>query len=482
MPQPFYPAPLVLLDLETTGANPSLDRITEVGLIQINPQQVDGEGIATWSSLVNPCQAIPHFIQRLTGIDDAMVAAAPLFAELAPALLEKLKNRVFVAHNARFDYTFLRNEFKRLGLTFRAKVLCTVQLSRKLYPDEFKHSLDALIARHGLEYHGERHRALTDAELIYQFLQAAVKDLGAERVQQAIDELIRPPALPPQIDESVLDDLPDTAGVYVFYGENDEALWIGSSPNIRRRVLQHFGKKANEGPAAYLARDLRRIDWIETSGDLGSALLERKLIQELRPRMNPVVRQKVDQTQSVWEIALPTLSKAVRGEEIAALQPKLLPLSQLATARGELFGPFRGAREAQNIMNRIIKGQGLCRQVLGLEAPRKDGGPCTAYLQGDCRGACIGREAMGLHNGRLLAALAKHKLAPWPYTGAIAISEGPEWAPVLHVIDNWCYLGQIHDLRELPELIASSEPAYDVDMAKLIRSEIKKQAGKIQRL
>ena len=474
MPQPFYPAPLVLLDLETTGANPTTDRITEVGLLH-----VESGGIASWSSLVNPCQSIPPFIQRLTGIDDAMVADAPLFADLAPALLDHLKNRVFVAHNARFDYTFLRNEFKRLGLTFRAKVLCTVQLSKKLYPDEFKHSLDALITRHGLEYHGERHRALTDAELIYQFLQAAVKDLGAERVQQAIDELIRPPALPPQIDESVIDDLPDTAGVYVFYGENDEALWIGSSPNIRRRVLQHFGKKANEGPAAYLARDLRRIDWIETSGDLGSALLERKLIQELRPRMNPVVRQKVDQTQSVWEIVLPTLSKAVRGEEIAALQPKLLPLSQLANARGELFGPFRGAREAQNIMNRVIKGQGLCRQVLGLEAPRKDGGPCTAHLQGDCRGACIGREAMGLHNGRLLAALAKHKLAPWPYAGAIAISEGPEWAPVLHVLNHWCYLGQISSLSELPELLASSQAVFDVDMAKLIRSELKKCAAQI---
>lgn len=467
----IYPAPLVLLDLETTGANPSLDRITEVGLLQ-----VDVGGIETWSSLVNPCQSIPPFIQRLTGIDEAMVADAPLFADLAPSLLAQLKNRVFVAHNARFDYTFLRNEFKRLGLTFRAKVLCTVQLSRKLYPDEFKHSLDALIARHGLEYHGERHRALTDAELIYQFLQAAVKDLGAERVQQAIDELIRPPALPAQIDDSVIDDLPDTAGVYIFYGENDEALWVGSSSNIRRRVLQHFGKKANEGPAAYLARDLRRIDWRETSGDIGSALLERQLIQQLRPRMNPVVRQKVDQTQSIWSLNLP---KSAGGDEVVVLQPKLFPLSELANARGELFGPFRGAREAQNIMNRIVKGQGLCRQVLGFEAARKDGGPCTAFLQGDCRGACIGREAIGMHNGRLLAALAKHKLAPWPYAGAIAMMEGPEWAPVLHVIDNWCYLGKIEDLSQLPELLESSQPSYDVDMAKLIRSEIKKHASKI---
>ncbi|MCB5197098.1 exonuclease domain-containing protein [Deefgea salmonis] len=466
MTHPFYPAPLVLLDLETTGANPSSDRITEIGLIQ-----VDSMGISPWSTLVNPCQAIPPFIQHLTGIDDAMVADAPVFADLADEVLDKLHHRIFVAHNARFDYTFLRNEFKRCGRAFRGQVLCTVQLSRKLYPDEYKHSLDALIARHDLQYSGERHRALTDAQLIYQFLQAAVLDLGAERVTAAINELIRPPALPSQIPESVIDDLPDIAGVYIFYGEQDEALWVGSSMNLRRRVLQHFGKKANEGPAAYLARDLRRIAWIETAGELGNTLLERQLIQTLRPRMNSSIRHKTDQTQSLWQIELP---KAVRGEAILPLQPQLIALTALSQASGELFGPFRGAREAQNIMNRIIKAQGLCRQALGLEAAKKDGSPCQAHLQGDCRGACIGREPMGLHNGRLLAALAKHRLAAWPYAGAVAIAEGPEWSTVWHVLDHWCYLGTIDHLDQLTALLAAERPAFDVDMAKLIRSELKK--------
>ncbi|WP_157314014.1 exonuclease domain-containing protein [Chitinibacter sp. GC72] len=470
MNYPFYPAPLVLLDLETTGAKPAVDRITEIGLVQVN---VEGEGIATWSNLVNPCQPIPPFIQDLTGIDNAMVADAPTFAQLADKVLPKLQDRIFVAHNARFDYTFLRNEFKRIGITFRAKVLCTVQLSRKLYPDEFKHSLDALIARHGLQYHGERHRALTDAELIYQFLNAAVQDLGATRVQEAIDELIRPPALPAHIDEKIIDDLPDTAGVYIFYGEHDEALFVGSNSNLRRRVLQHFGKKSADGQAAMLAVALRRIDWVETSGDLGSALLERQLLSQLRPRFNPSTRGKVDQTQSVWEIVLPEPGSDAMD---TPLQPKLIPLSEIANARGDLFGPFRGAREAQNVLNRIIKGQGLCRQLLGLEKSRKAQqiSPCNALSQGECRGACVGREVISLHNARLLASLAKHKLADWPYAGAIGIREGPEWAQVLHVIDQWTYLGQVNDQSELADLLAAPYPAYDLDMAKLIRSEIKK--------
>jgi DNA polymerase-3 subunit epsilon len=472
MSYPFYPAPLVLLDLETTGAKPASDRITEIGLVHVN---AEGQGIASWSNLVNPCQAIPPFIQELTGIDNAMVADAPTFAQLADQVLEKLQDRVFVAHNARFDYTFLRNEFKRLGMTFRAKVLCTVQLSRKLYPDEFKHSLDALIARHGLEYHGERHRALTDAELIYQFLNAAVKDLGAARVQQAIDELIRPPAMPPQIDEKIIDDLPDTAGVYIFYGDNDEALFVGSNSNLRRRVLQHFGKhasnKAQDGQAALLAAALRRIDWVETSGDLGSALLERRLLSQLRPRFNPAVRQKVDQTQSVWEVVLPEPNAV---EQSINLQ--LRPLSEIAQAQGELFGPFRGAREAQNVLNRIIKGQALCRVALGLEKPKKGalGASCAALAQGECRGACVGREAISMHHARLLASLAKHKLAEWPYAGPIGILEGPEWAQVMHVMDQWVYLGQVHDEGGLTDLLAEPYPPYDLDMAKLIRAELRK--------
>ncbi len=123
-----------------------------------------------WSSLVNPQKPIPAFIQNLTGITDSMVRDAPTFDELASNLFERMNGRLFIAHNAHFDHGFLRGEFKRIGLKFQPDVLCTVQLSRAVYPAEKRHGLDALVERHAL-VPSARHRALADADLLWQFWQ-----------------------------------------------------------------------------------------------------------------------------------------------------------------------------------------------------------------------------------------------------------------------------------------------------------------------
>src|ERR1700693_4895500 len=119
--------PIVFVDLETTGATATADRITEIGIVEVSDR-----GVSEWSSLVNPEARISEFIERLTGISNAMVATAPTFASLADEVMARLQGRLFIAHNARFDYGFLKNEFKRAGQNFRATVLCTVKLSRKL--------------------------------------------------------------------------------------------------------------------------------------------------------------------------------------------------------------------------------------------------------------------------------------------------------------------------------------------------------------
>ena len=160
MPEKLF-EPMVFVDLETTGATGTVDRITEIGIVEVNEE---GE-VREWSSLVNPQTSIPPFIQNLTGISDAMVAEAPTFEELAEEVLMRLHGRLFVAHNARFDYGFLKNEFKRVGVDFKATVLCTVKLSRKLFPQFSKHSLDALIERHGLVC-SARHRAMGDVDAV----------------------------------------------------------------------------------------------------------------------------------------------------------------------------------------------------------------------------------------------------------------------------------------------------------------------------
>ncbi len=154
----MYPAPLAIIDLETTGMTATADRITEIGIIRV----VDNKVVEEWSTLVNPECSIPPDIQSLTGITNQMVKNAPTFRQIAEEVQARLYDHVFVAHNARFDYGFIKNEFRRLDITFTEEVLCTVRLARKLYPGYPSYSLDALRARHRLSMEG-RHRAMGDA-------------------------------------------------------------------------------------------------------------------------------------------------------------------------------------------------------------------------------------------------------------------------------------------------------------------------------
>ncbi|WP_146033856.1 3'-5' exonuclease, partial [Burkholderia humptydooensis] len=135
---PAIDTPLAFVDLETTGGSAAEHRITEIGVVVVNASHV-----STWTTLVDPRQPIPPFIQQLTGITDAMVRGAPTFADIASALFERLDGKLFVAHNVSFDRGFLRAEFERAGVAFNPDVLCTVRLSRALFPRESRHGLDA---------------------------------------------------------------------------------------------------------------------------------------------------------------------------------------------------------------------------------------------------------------------------------------------------------------------------------------------------
>jgi len=183
--------PLIFLDLETTGMLAAEERITEIGLIEV----ANGAFVDSWSQLVNPQKSIPPFIEALTGITNAMVEHAPSFEQLAPGLFERLQGKLLVAHNARFDYGFLRNEFARLDMPYESRVLCTVKLSRKLFPEQRRHNLDSLIERHGLNC-SARHRALGDAEVLWQFLQKIQAEVDAARIDAALQAQLDAPAVP----------------------------------------------------------------------------------------------------------------------------------------------------------------------------------------------------------------------------------------------------------------------------------------------
>mgnify|MGYP002074560998 FL=1 len=281
--------PMAFVDLETTGANPEHDRITEIGIVQIGP-----DGVSEWSTLVNPGRPIPEFIERLTGISDAMVASAPRFAELAAEVRTRLAGRLFVAHNAGFDYGFLQHEFARVGgalggAGFVAPVLCTVKLSRRLYPEHDRHNLDALIARHGLVV-GARHRALGDARALHQFWQRACVEHTPTTLDAAVTAVMAGPNLPPHLDPRELAELPTQPGLYLFFDADEQLIFVGKAKNLRARVLAHFGRKQASARNRALIERLRRIEALPAGGELGMALREASLIARHSPEFNRAPR------------------------------------------------------------------------------------------------------------------------------------------------------------------------------------------------
>src|SRR5438105_82041 len=279
---------IAFVDLETTGATPTGDRITEIGIVRV----ADGELVDEWTTLVNPERSIPEEIRILTGITNEMVRDKPTFAELRREVLERLDGHLFVAHNARFDYGFLKHEFRRCALAFTADVLCSVRLSRRLYPEADGHSLDALIARHGLQdtflprdgasqprapeaaARTGRHSALGDARAIWRFVQAVYRDRASDEIEAAVRRLLKIPSLPPQLAPDALEKLPEGPGVYRFYGVNELPLYIGKSVNLRDRIRSHFSSDYRSANDVRISSEIQRIEVDETAGELGALLRE----------------------------------------------------------------------------------------------------------------------------------------------------------------------------------------------------------------
>jgi DNA polymerase III epsilon subunit family exonuclease len=269
----------VVLDLETTGGRAASDGVTEIAAVRVD----NGLQTERWSTLVNPGSHIPPFIQNLTGITDAMVADAPSFRQVADKLRGLLDGSVLVAHNAGFDHGFLRSEFGRLGHDLQVPSLCTVRLSRKLYPQFRSHSLDALMQRHGL-HTDARHRAMGDVDMVLAWLEQARAEFGEGHLRSLASELLQPPLRLPATLETPIEDIPASPGVYLLYGQETAPLYIGSASNLRQRVGAHLKTPSKTARDRRIVDSTQRVEWRETAGELGALLLAKRLISTLLPR------------------------------------------------------------------------------------------------------------------------------------------------------------------------------------------------------
>jgi DNA polymerase III subunit epsilon len=449
---PALRGPVACVDLETTGGMAVHHRVIEVGIVLLE----DGEVVESWSSLVNPGVRIPEMIEGFTGISNEMVEDAPPFEDLRSELRRRLDGRLFVAHNARFDYGFVRNEFRRLGEKFAAPVLCTVRLSRLLFREHARHNLDALIERYGLQC-AERHRALGDAAVLPALLAAFEQVAGRERLEEAAGAVLGESRLPPHLPPGLVDDLPEGPGVYLFRGEGGALLYVGKSRNLRSRVLQHFASEHRSGKEAKLSGQVRGVEWMETGGELGALLLESRLVKDLAPSANRRLRK-------------PAGLAGVRLEPVdGGLEVRIGPLEAPAPGEeSEVYGPFRTERDARRALEGKAREAGLCLKAMGLE---RGEGSCFAVQIGRCRGTCVGREPRALHDARLRLALLSLRMKPWPFPGAIGIRErgAAGEGSVLHVIDQWRHLGTAGDEASVAALLErASQVPFDPDGYRIV--------------
>lgn len=270
-----------VIDLETTGGNPNSERIIEIGIVLHDGKHKIGE----YTTLINPEKEISAFISTFTGITNAMVKNAPKFAEVADTIYELLEGKIVVAHNARFDYNFIKSEFRRLNMPFTKKHICTVQLSRKIFPDLKSHSLGNLCRDLDIRI-DNRHRAFGDAAatalLLEKLLENDHKNIITEHLNDDVSKIFLPQKLRPNL----IDVLPEEVGVFYFYDANGNIIYLDKTKNIREHIISFFSKKPAEKSKQQLHQEIHDISYELTGNELIASLIETARIKHHSPRYN----------------------------------------------------------------------------------------------------------------------------------------------------------------------------------------------------
>lgn len=372
-----------IIDIETTGGSPKFEKITEIAIIIHNGQCV----VDQFSTLVNPEKPIPYHITNLTGISNEMVADAPKFYEIARKIVEITDGQVFVAHNVNFDYRFVKEEFARLGYDYKRKTLCTVKLSRKIIPGKRSYSLGNLCDELGIVING-RHRALGDALATSKLFDILLSVEGTSSSNLFQPQAVNSQSLHPKFDVSCISKLPGKTGVYYFYNENGDVIYVGKSNDIQTRVISHFANNSTK-KAITMKSQIVSIDYEITGSELVALLLESEEIKKHKPQYNIAQRR----TPSHCGIYLYTDNKGYMR----------LTIENNATSISDPLTCFNSSVEAKEFLSYLVQRFHLCQKLCGLY---QSNSACFQYQIGECSGACCEKESSDAYNQKVKRALA----------------------------------------------------------------------------
>jgi DNA polymerase III subunit epsilon len=424
---------LAIVDVETTGFSPAENRIAEIGVVTVDGDQVD-----RWTMLIRTSQR--RQLASSIVSEPSRLGDAPSFSDIAADLAQRLSGRLLIAHNARFDHAFLKAEFERVGVGFNPEVLCSVMLSRKLYPYLTHHDLDSLIESHGLRAE-TRHRALPDADLVWQLWQVIHREHSEDVIRNAIKGLLAGPVLPSQLDPSLIERLPEVPGAYVFHGKNNEPLLVGAAGNLKLHVLNYFRVDQATDKALEYAHRVTNITWRATHGMLGAQLHA----AALDGVAFATAKRKLNAGAFTWHFS----PDAVPSVDVVPL----------ADCRGprltESFGIFPSERTARNALVRLATKHRLCHCLLALSGFAKPG--CLACPIDQQGSACIGKIGRKKQLLRIFAALKPLAVPVWPHRGPVGIRERSD----VHMVDHWQFLGTAQSESELYGLLESRPRDFD---------------------
>ncbi len=371
-----------ILDIETTGGQFNEEGITEIAIYKFDGYEVVDQFI----SLINPEIPIQPFVVKLTGINNAMLRSAPKFFEVAKRIIEITTDCVLVAHNASFDYRILRTEFRRLGYDFNVKTLCTVELSKKLLPEQESHSLGKLVRALGIPM-TDRHRASGDAmATVKLFKLLLAKDIQKEILNELIKTEVEKGIEPKLLD--IITSLPSKTGIYYIYDEEGNLIYIGKSNNIKKRINQHF--TGSNTKCKKIQSMVFRVGYEETGSELIALLKESEEIKINKPKLNRAQRKNIFQWALYSEM-----------DTNGYLNLKL----QKADGRKKEIIAFTSLEEGKNALFRITSEHQLCQKFTGLYQTSKE---CFQFKIKECDGACIGKISPLEYNERVTAFVQKH--------------------------------------------------------------------------
>ena len=447
--------PIVVVDIETTGMSSHRNRITEIGMIKTDGFRI----LEEFHTLINPGRPIPNGISLLTGITDKTIEMAPYFDDVAEKIHTFFEGAYFMAHNVNFDFSFIKRQLSGLGYNFQPRLLCSVKLSRHLYPAVKGHSLEKIINRHGIQVDA-RHRALDDAFAVTEFIRIARESLGDEAVAEGLKRQLKYKMLPSNIQDDALKHLENKPGVYIFKDLEQNPLYVGKSVNVRNRVLSHFTQADKISKELKINMHTHHVDVQYTDSELEALLLESRLVKELSPIHNRQLRR----SRSLF------LLKANTSEAgYMELHIESGSFDQTSTLH-EIYGVYASKKRAVQAIEYYRSEYSLCPKLCGLEHMK---GACFLSQLRKCNGACTGKEDPALYNLRVKLALIDKQFVDWPYKGKILFKAS---ALSNLLLENWRVIGKMDINDNLDESLCTE---FNVDNYKIIRSALKRYPDRI---